>query len=98
MTPDDADDFEFDHPDDRRDDVRELEATVVRLQAQLDQLVAEYRTHRVELDALREQVRVLEQTLDELIARRKRRDGPLYFVWAIVWGAIGATLANLLLF
>jgi septal ring factor EnvC (AmiA/AmiB activator) len=95
MTPDEDDDFGFDRSE-KDAEIRELEATVVRLEAQLDQLAAEYREHRAELDLLRAQVDVLDQTVTELTARRRRREGPLFFFWAVVWGALGAVAANLL--
>ena len=97
MTPDDEDEPGFERFDGTDEAVRELRAQVVRLEAQLDQLTAEYREQRAEMEALERRIEELARTLADLMARRHRRDSPLFFVWAVVWGAVGATLANLLI-
>ncbi|MBX9627649.1 MAG: hypothetical protein K2X82_27865 [Gemmataceae bacterium] len=94
---DDFDDDGFDPTEDTDEaTVRRLEAEVLRLNAALDQLAAEFREQKAAQEGLRRRVGEIERRLDRMAARRRREWWVLPVVMT-AWGAVGAVVASWLI-
>jgi hypothetical protein len=96
MDPREDDELPYDDSDDNDPLVRELRMEMVRLQAQLDQLLAAARERAEEVAELRARMGELERLIDN-IRNRYRRHVRLWAWIAGLYGAsIGMTLSWLL--
>ena len=80
-------DDEYDSPDESEDTdpvIRELRTEIVRLEAQLDQLLASVRERAEEEAEIRARLAELEQAIDRLKARRQRDERLLVLAWLMV--------------
>lgn len=96
MTDDEFDDDGYDPTEDTDATVRRLEAEVLRLNAALDQLAAEFREQKAEQALLRQRIEEIERSIARLTARR-RRERWLMPVVMTCWGAVGAVVASWLI-
>jgi uncharacterized protein involved in exopolysaccharide biosynthesis len=96
MNPREDDDLPYDDSDDRDPIVRELRAELVRLEAQLDQLLAAERERAAEIADLRARMEELERILDS-IKMRYRYHVRLWVTVAALYGAsIGIAISWLM--
>jgi len=93
---DEDDDYSFDETNDAEPVMRELRIEMVRLQAQIDQLVASTRERAVEIAELQVRLTELEQRFDSL-KRGYRRNVRLWIWIAAMYGiAAGMGLSYLM--
>ncbi len=88
-------DDEYDGPDGSEDTdpiIRELRAEIVRLEAQLDQLMASVRERAEEAAEIRTKLAELEQAIDRLRARRLRDERLLVLAWLMVVVSLAMSL------
>jgi uncharacterized protein involved in exopolysaccharide biosynthesis len=86
MNPREDDDLSFDDSDDNDPVIRELRAELVRLEAQLDQLLAAEREREAEIAELRARMEDLERAI-EAIRTRFRTQFRLWVTVAALYGA-----------
>jgi ABC-type phosphate transport system auxiliary subunit len=86
MNPNEDEDYSFDEPNDADPVMRELRIEMVRLQAQIDQLVASTQERAAELAELRARLTELELCVDSL-KMRHRRNVRLWIWIAAMYGA-----------
>ena len=88
-------DDEYDSPDESEDTdpvIRELRLEIVRMEAQLDQLMASVRERAEEAAEIRAKLAELEQALDRLIVRRRRDERLLVLAWLMVVVSLAMSL------
>ena len=88
-------DDEYERPDESEETdpiVRQLRLQIVRLEAQLDQLLASVRERAEEAAEIRVRLAELEEALDRLIARRRRDERLLLLAWVIAVSSLAMTL------
>ena len=88
-------DDEYDGPDGSEDTdpiIRELRGEIVRLEAQLDQLMASVRERAEEAAEIRTKLAELEQAIDRLRARRLRDERLLVLAWLMVVVSLAMSL------
>ena len=88
-------DDEYDSPDESEDTdpiIRELRLEIVRLEAQLDQLMASVRERAEEAAEIRAKLAELELAIDRLKARRQRDERLLVLAWLMVVVSLAMSL------
>jgi ABC-type phosphate transport system auxiliary subunit len=86
MNPNEDDDYSFDEPNNADPVMRELRIEMVRLQAQVDQLMASTQDRAAEIAALQARLTELELRVDSLKSRH-RRSVRLWVLVAAMYGA-----------
>jgi ABC-type phosphate transport system auxiliary subunit len=86
MNPNEDEDYSFDEPNDADPIMRELRIEMVRLQAQIDQLVASTQERAAEVAELQARLAELERSVDSLRARY-RKNVRLWIWIAAMYGA-----------
>ena len=86
MNPNEDDDYSFDEPNNADPVMRELRIEMVRLQAQVDQLMASTQDRAAEIAALQARLTELELRVDSLKSRHRRS----VRLWALVAAMYGA--------
>ena len=87
-------DDDYDGPDESEDTdpiIRELRLEIVRLEAQLDQLLASVRERAEEAAEIRVRLAELEEALNHLQARRRRDERLLVLAWVVAVLSAAAT-------
>src|SRR5215217_8825815 len=88
MDPREDDDLPFDDSDDHDPLIRELRAEMVRLQAQIDQLMASARDRAEEVAELRARLSELEAVVERLRGRYRQS----LRLWACIAGFYGVAI------
>ncbi len=86
MNPNEDDDYSFDEPNNADPVMRELRIEMVRLQAQVDQLMASTQDRAAEIAELRVRLTELELRVDA-IKMRHRKNVQLWILIAAMYGA-----------
>jgi septal ring factor EnvC (AmiA/AmiB activator) len=88
----DDEDHSYDGSEETDPVVRELRAEIIRLEAQLDQLLAGVRERERESAEIRAKLAELEEGLERLKARRRRDEKILFVLWVLMMFSLGMSL------
>jgi|SRR5579883_602208 len=88
----DDEDNSFDGSEETDPVVRELRVEIVRLEAQLDQLMASVRERARESAEIRVKLAELEEGLERLRARRRRDEKLLILAWVMMMVSLSMSL------
>jgi ABC-type phosphate transport system auxiliary subunit len=96
MNPNEDEDYSFDEPNDADPVMRELRIEMVRLQAQIDQLVASTRERAAEIAELQVRLTDLELRFDSLKTRHRKNVRMWIWIAAMYGAAAGMGFSYLM--